>query len=126
MIRYNLEPCQLQVRSGEFAVSDYRVWFRFINICFAYQATGVCSLVRVEQASCHLLSEDFSNEIGKNLDFIHAVVKTSVVEFLTPLNVRKFVDNSAKRAPRQCIELKLFMTPPYVTFGTFAMFVIVA
>lgn len=63
----------------------------------------VCSLVRVDEASCHLLSEDVSNEIGKKVafTFIRAVVKTSVVELLTPLNVCKFIDNSAKRAPRQ-------------------------
>jgi hypothetical protein len=82
----------------------------------------------VDEASCHLLSEDVSNEIGKKVGFtfIHALVKTSVMELLTPLNVCKFVGNSAKTAPRQCIELKLFMNPLYVTFSTFAIFVVVA
>ena len=72
--------------------------------------------MRVDEASCHLLSEDVSNEIDRKVGFtfIHAVVKISVVELLTPLNVCKFVDNSAKRAPRQCIYLKLFMYPLYV------------
>jgi hypothetical protein len=81
----------------------------------------------VDEALCHLLSEDVTNEIGKKVGFtfIHDV-KTSVVELLTPLNVCKFVDNSAKRAPRQCIYLKLFMNSLYVTFSTFAMYVIVA
>lgn len=85
---------------------------------------GVCSLVRVDEAS----SEDVSNEIGKKVGFtfIHALVKTSAVELLTPLNVCKFVDNSTKKEPRQCIYLKLFMNPLYVTFSTFVMFVIVA
>lgn len=84
--------------------------------------------MRVEQASYHLLSEDVSNEISKKVGFtfIHAVVKTSAVEHLTPMNVRKFVDNSAKRAPRQCTGLKLFMNPLYLTLSAFAMFVIVA
>ena len=48
------------------------------------------------------------------------------MELLTPLNVCKFLDNSVKRAPRQCTELKLFVNPLYVTFSTFAMFVVVA